>query len=106
MEKRKERELPDLWSQDSGKIALTIATHFAREPSKVIAVEVPATATPHELADTVVKSVGGVYGDSITEMVDKRGRNLMEQQYRDNPFKELGIGSSETLEIQGDITQG
>jgi len=105
------REEPQVtWNEPASptkeKIALTIATHFARSPSKVMSIEVKPEVTPYQLADTLVKRFGGINPVDVTEMVDGRGRNLMEVRYRDRTFGDLGVRSGETLDIQGDITQG
>ena len=93
-------------AQSQDKIALTLSTHFGRSPSRVISMEVQPSATPYQLADTLVKRVNGVDPNDLTEMVDERGRNLMEPQYHNQSFGDLGVRSGETLDIQGDITQG
>jgi len=98
------------WTEPIGpvqdKIALTLATHFARSPSKVISIEVKPDVTPYRLADTLIKRFDGINPTDIAEMVDEKGRNLMEVRYRDRTFSSLGVRGGETLDIQGDITQG
>ena len=98
------------WNETAGhiqeKIALTIASHFARSPSKVISIEVKPDVTPYQLADTLIKRFGGINPADVAEMVDEKGRNLMEVRYRDRTFGDLGVRAGETLDIQGDITQG
>jgi hypothetical protein len=93
-------------SSQQEKIALTIATHFARSPSRLVSITVNPEITPYQFADSLVKRVGGMNATDVTEMVDRRGRNLMEVRYRDRTFGELGVRSGETLDVQGDITQG
>lgn len=92
--------------QSQNKIALTLATHFARKPSQMTGLEVKPEVTPHQLADTLVKRFGGINAGDVTQMVDESGRNLMETNYRDRSFEDLGVKAGETLNIQGDITQG
>jgi len=87
-------------------LSLTLATHFARSPSRVIGMEIKRDVTPSQLADTLVKRFGGVNPHDVSQMVDDRGRNLVEPRYRDRTFVELGVQPGETLDILGDITQG
>jgi hypothetical protein len=96
----------ELTSQHQDKIALTLATHFARNHSRVVSLEVKSDVTPHQLADTLVKRFGGINPNDVTQMVDQKGRNLAEPRYRNLAFRDLGVRSGETLDIQGDITQG
>jgi hypothetical protein len=93
-------------SPTQGKIALTLAIHFARNPSETIGVEVQPTVTPLQLAETLVRREGGVNAEDIKQMIDKSGRNLMEEQNRNRSFGELDIRSGDTLEILGDVVQG
>jgi len=105
---RKSQMRPILWQNpmEPRKIALTLAIHLARSGSQTVATEVLPNVTPHQLADTLVKQFGGVNPNDITHMVDSQGRNLMERQYQHQSFRDLGVQSGESLDIQGDIVQG
>ncbi|MEM2741982.1 MAG: hypothetical protein QXD95_07535 [Nitrososphaeria archaeon] len=86
-------------------ITLTLKLHNARTGVNAISHTFPSTATPFDIAETLVRSVGGANPEDITIISDGT-RNLMESQYRYKSLADLGLRSGQVLTVHGDIIQG
>ncbi|MEM2738953.1 MAG: hypothetical protein QXK93_08220, partial [Candidatus Bathyarchaeia archaeon] len=86
-------------------ITLTIKLHDARTGLTAISQTFPSTATPFDIAETLVRSVGGTNPEDI-HIISDGTRNLMESQYRYRSLADLGLRSGQILTVHGDIIQG
>jgi len=91
--------------QEPNNITVTLKLHDARTGVRAISHTFPATATPYDVAESLVTSVGGTNPDDI-KIVSDGARNLMESQYRYKSLASLGVRNGQVLSIQGDIIQG
>ncbi|MEM2613830.1 MAG: hypothetical protein QXO15_06325 [Nitrososphaerota archaeon] len=85
-------------------ITLTIKLHN-RTGVTAISHTFPSTATPFDIAETLVRSVGGTNPEDI-HIISDGTRNLMESQYRYRSLADLGLRSGQILTVHGDIIQG
>jgi|YelNatPaOPRAMG01_1025707.scaffolds.fasta_scaffold07961_6 hypothetical protein len=86
-------------------ITLTIKLHNARTGVNAITHTFPSSATPYDIAESLVRSVGGANPDDIT-IISDGSRNLLDDQFRYKTLADLGLRSGQVLTVHGDIIQG
>ena len=88
-----------------GNITVTLKIHTRGTGASAITQTFPASATPYDIAESLVRSVGGSNPEDI-KVISHNGKNLMEPGYRYKSLASLGVRNGDVLSIHGDIIQG